>query len=605
MKKGIVTFLCLALFTVCCNLSEKLVLPPDIKYVTQDGTIPERVGIEQGWTNDQRNTFWFTSQGSQIMPYSWFTWLEQPDNSEFFRNVDHMNMLGYVPMATSKDNPSGLPIGFAMTKAKSAKDSYMGLTCAACHTNQINFKGTKYLVDGAPTLANFVLFFDRIVEALQVTHDDDEKFNRFSLRVLGQSYSKAAAKRLRKDLQDAATKTKQRQEVNALPLDYPSDFTSWARLDAFGNIENAGSAFALDDLTNKNSPTAPVSYPFLWGTHQSDYVQWNASAKNTPVVGPLVRNIGEVVGVFGGLTIKESNWLKQLFGIKQSYASTVDFHGLGQLEGHVKILQSPRWSKTVLPPIDQELSAKGEVIFKAKCAGCHQVIPFDEESDHYKVIKTPLKTVGTDHMMAWSVANHEAKTLILNGSKSDILVGKEFGETTRALDIAVDGVIGLVLKHPAEVLEAAALTEEVKKEFLEDYVEEQAESIDSVRDIQYHPNQAPRGFNEELDLTGLVYKARPLNGIWATAPYLHNGSVPNLWQLLARPEDRPLSFWVGGREIDARHVGFQSNRGKSKFQVMKEDGITIMPGNSNRGHIWGTDLDDDSKWALVEYMKSL
>jgi hypothetical protein len=41
-------------------------------------------------------------------------------------------------------------------------------------------------------------------------------------------------------------------------------------LDAFGNIQNAGTAFALHDLNNKNIPNAPVSYPFIWGTHQSD-----------------------------------------------------------------------------------------------------------------------------------------------------------------------------------------------------------------------------------------------------------------------------------------------------------------------------------------------
>jgi len=304
MKKGIAFFFILALFTICCNLSKNLTLPKDVKYVSQDGQTPDRISLEQGWNNDQRNKFWFTSQGSQIMPYSWFTWLEQPDNSKFFRNTDHMSMLGYIPMTTSKDNPSGLPIGFAMTKAKSAKDSYVGLTCAACHTNQINFKGEKYLIDGAPSLANFVLFFDRIVEALNATYENDDKFHRFSLRVLGGGYSKANAKKLKKKLLEIATQSKARQDVNALPLDYPKDFTSFARLDAFTNIENAGSAFALGDLKNKNAPTAPVSYPFLWGTHQSNVVQWNASAKNTPLVGPLVRNVGEVVGVFGGLTIK-------------------------------------------------------------------------------------------------------------------------------------------------------------------------------------------------------------------------------------------------------------------------------------------------------------
>ncbi len=103
----------------------------------------------------------------------------------------------------------------------------------------------------------------------------------------------------------------------------------------------------------------------------------------------------------------------------------------------------------------------------------------------------------------------------------------------------------------------------------------------------------------------LKYKARPLNGIWATAPYLHNGSVPNLWQLLQKPEDRVTSFYVGSREFDPKHVGFDTTQapGTTLFRVVK-DGKQI-PGNSNAGHTYGTGLIDKEKWDLIEYMKTL
>ncbi len=62
----------------------------------------------------------------------------------------------------------------------------------------------------------------------------------------------------------------------------------------------------------------------------------------------------------------------------------------------------------------------------------------------------------------------------------------------------------------------------------------------------------------------LSYKARSLNGIWATAPYLHNGSVPTLYDLLlpvnareAAPKARPVTFKVGAREFDPVKVGFR------------------------------------------------
>lgn len=607
MKKGIVFLLGLGIISICCNVNTDFVLPPDVTYVSADGSVPERTHLQQDWSPDIREKFWFTSQGAHIMPYSWFTWLEQPDNSELFRNTEHMESLGYLPMKSSAWNPSGLPIGFAMSRAKSAKDAYMGFTCAACHTNQINFKGQKYLVDGAPTLANFVLFFDKIVSALHNTHDDPVKFERFARRVLQGNYSNSTAKDLKSALLEAALAAADRQKVNSLPNGYPSDFTSFGRLDAFGNIENAGAAFALGDLRNGNPPAAPVSYPFLWGTHQSNVVQWNASAPNTPLVGPLVRNTGEVVGVFGGLTIKEANWLQKLFGKDHIYSSTVDFHGLGALEGYVKILRSPRWSETTLPSINASLRDRGGDLFGEHCASCHEVIPRENEGDHYKAKKIPLAEVGTDPMTSWSIQNHTSKTLILEGYKADIVVGDKFGPTTRSLDIALNGVVGLVLRNPVKALEAGFITNSVKKKSWDEYVDENTSKRDSIIEEEARLSSsidqsslAPGTKN----LQGLVYKARPLNGIWATAPYLHNGSVPNLTALLMPPEERPTSFWVGNHEYDEVNVGFVSTSGKNEFKVMKSPN-EIMEGNSNRGHDYGTDLSVEDKKALIEFMKSL
>ena len=80
--------------------------------------------------------------------------------------------------------------------------------------------------------------------------------------------------------------------------------------------------------------------------------------------------------------------------------------------------------------------------------------------------------------------------------------------------------------------------------------------------------------------------------------------IPNLWQLLQAPDQRVTSFWVGSFEFDPKNVGFVSDSGKNEFKVLKSDG-TVMPGNGNGGHIYGTEISDEEKWALVEYMKTL
>jgi hypothetical protein len=57
----------------------------------------------------------------------------------------------------------------------------------------------------------------------------------------------------------------------------------------------------------------------------------------------------------------------------------------------------------------------------------------------------------------------------------------------------------------------------------------------------------------------LAYRARPLNGIWATAPYLHNGSVPSLHELLLPVEQRKKVFYIGNWEFNPETVGFETD----------------------------------------------
>ena len=98
------------------------------------------------------------------------------------------------------------------------------------------------------------------------------------------------------------------------------------------------------------------------------------------------------------------------------------------------------------------------------------------------------------------------------------------------------------------------------------------------------------------------YANHPLDGIWARAPYLHNGSVPTLRDLLEPPDRRPAAFYRGYDVYDRVNVGFVSDvpqeGGRDFFRY-----DTTVPGNSNAGHVYGTSLTDDEKRAIVEYLK--
>jgi hypothetical protein len=95
----------------------------------------------------------------------------------------------------------------------------------------------------------------------------------------------------------------------------------------------------------------------------------------------------------------------------------------------------------------------------------------------------------------------------------------------------------------------------------------------------------------------------PLDGVWLRAPYLHNGSVPTLWDLLQDPELRPVQFRRGYNVYDPRHLGFVSSGSEAAAAGTLYD--TRQPGNGNQGHWFGITLTDQEKWQLIEYLKTL
>jgi len=94
--------------------------------------------LPQNWTDTEANWFYDVAQGSKLLPYKWFLSLEQPDSGKLFNDPDHIRRIGYIPRSPKQDNPDGLPIGFVRD------GKHVGLTCAACHTLQIEFAGFSF-----------------------------------------------------------------------------------------------------------------------------------------------------------------------------------------------------------------------------------------------------------------------------------------------------------------------------------------------------------------------------------------------------------------------------------------------------------------------------
>lgn len=593
--------------------------------------------LEQNWSDEQARRYYNDTQGSRMMPYLWFLHLEQAGSTALFRDAANMRSMGYLPRSPdSKGNPDGLPVGFALDGDRE-KDGSLGLTCSACHTAQVNYKGTAWLIDGGPTMADAQKFMKELVAALKATRADGEKFNRFASAVLGPGPAEAARGELTRDLEKLIPKREGYNERNFPAPDLPA--FGPGRIDAFGAIFNEVAARFAQVPDAETQCDAPVSYPFLWDTPRHDRVQWNGSGPNISVgnahIGALGRNVAEVVGVFAD--VDTTNKEIPLRG----YTSSVNMENLKDLEELLRELWSPEWPAE-FGAVNPALAAEGKQLFAANCAGCHESLKRD---DPKRKVTARMSAVGTDETMARNAAERKSASGIFEGRWVLFPEIRKLGPvepTANLLSHMVQRVLvsSNTIKHGEEIpYESDVFVE------LEDGgagISAKLDSIDIVKgelrkarikSLAILRNGAAPVFQRGSDLTDIPmnlakfltrgvgrlkefsdfnagegkgpavkyqYKARPLNGIWATGPYLHNGSVLNLDELLKRAADRKTTFRIGTREFDPEHVGFE-DVGDFVFDTQAQ------PGNSNKGHEYGPaeGFSAEQRKSLIEYMKTL
>ena len=125
----------------------------------------------------------------------------------------------------------------------------------------------------------------------------------------------------------------------------------------------------------------------------------------------------------------------------------------------------------------------------------------------------------------------------------------------------------------------------------------------------YHQADNFNKFLSELEIPGYKPSAQPgirstqrywastLTGVWARSPYLHNGSVRTMKELLTAPADRTKTFHRGSRDYDANDMGY-TDGGPYVLD-------TSSPGSANAGHSYGASLPERDKKDLIEYLKTL
>lgn len=573
----------------------------------------------QGWSSADRNSWYYGTQGSRLIPYAWFQALEQADSTAMFADEQHLLSYGYIPAGA--DRPNRLPVGFAIDRQPDDKlkitklrwyagqrgdsdrraEPWLGFNCAACHTGELRHQGQPIRVDGGPGLGDFDSLIENLDRALIATRTDPQKFDRFAGRVLAGKDNAANRDALRQSLDSLIAWQRKASDLNRSPLR-----AGHARVDAFGHIYNKVVLFAADPQPPIVNPAdAPVSYPFLWNINKQKHVQWNGAAENARLgsfdYGAMGRNAGEVLGVFGELSpVMAGSPGQPLAG----YRSSVNAGNLEGLERLVARLQPPLWPAS-FPPIDQAKAARGRELFARDCASCHKT-PDRQQPGQPTEVMVPFHSARpenvTDIWMACNALVYESRTGLLNGTKDGFINGQPLPAVAPVVTMLATSVKGALVGKKGQIVATAAggflgLDRPVEV-FQGDVVPETPEQIREGR----------RAFCTSTDHRLLAYKARPLDGIWATAPYLHNGSVPTLYHLLLPAEQRPRSFNVGTRDYDPRFVGYdwRPTAPGNRFRFDAFEGNRPKDGNANMGHDYGARrLSEDDRWALVEYLKTL
>ncbi|PSO19580.1 cytochrome c [Bradyrhizobium sp. MOS003] len=641
--------------------------------------------LEQNWSLKDRHWFHHASQGTATfpVPYEWFMALEQPRLHLFskpgmIKESAYLERFGFIPSPqsiqtdtttlrrfgyanvyettqapdwssrwTPAENVDGLPVGFArMTGVVDPatgrrEEDKIGLTCAACHTGQIHYQGVDVRFDGGPAMTDLKKLELSTGLSIAYTLYVPFRFQRFADRVLGPDASKTDRAALKQKLSAIGTflidwaKTQQKTVESKKTWNgrqQQDTEEGFGRLDALNRIGNQvfSQDLALSGIKgfekNLHAQDAPVSYPAIWTVPWFKFAQYDASIEQ-----PLIRNAGEALGVTALLNLSDA------YPEERLWRSSVNIRTLGWIEDMLRGpdpfkpadpsagpkfggLLAPKWPSQILGDawrLKPDRVERGRAIYAEMCSGCHlpaMDTPAFWSSKHWEpngdskvlnAVTIPLKEINTDPEQSLVLSNRIVDVPgFLKVNTADL-------QTWWQCDIPTAS------KSPNEMVYALGLmtvVDLVARKWMDDEKvpdAERAKIWNLARKNCLNPAPDPR------------YRARPLNGIWATAPYLHNGSVPSLYWLLKPASERPTQFCMGRRDYDPVTVGFAvtanetCKTGETQFSAGSEK--DPIQGNSVLGHsferkegepkrdgvIGRMFKDDAERYDLIEYLKTL
>jgi len=649
--------------------------------------VNDRQYLEQGWTPEERQLFYYHPQGSaQVMlaqlRYAWFVNLELAGSRERFAAPENMSRYGFLTDLRQQPdpayNPGNLPVGMTKYFDATVGAELVDFTCSLCHTGELHYRGTAVRVDGGQSMHAITSmkpgqFQAELMLAMLATYWNPWKFDRFAKSVVEPRLTGGTAQGFDLDAAKKTLRSEFKRSIDTLLANAWTDlkhgsypvFEGYGRTDATQRIANTvfGRHISPD---NYRPATAPVSYPHLWDIAKFDWVQWEGYASQ-----PMARNINESLGVGARLDLFDE------FGaplpLHLRYDTSIHPDRLHEIERTLAKLQAPRWPEQLFGEIDVEKARAGRVLFDVHCRHCHgpHLDPYvdpkfidaatgerkpgvtfvllddgscaasspeypqagrrlteaqclnlqnpqriadvdgqavyeiddalkvtgtldDRHVEEWRVALLPITDVGTDRNAALNFANHRYDASRLGWTPEQLVALCIAPEVANRIDPgSVSAVVGLNIMSTA-----------ISNRYFEQYPPASREQL--FRYMGYGVFDYPRTDPQRLK----NYKSRPLHGIWATPPFLHNGSVRTVYQMISPRSEREAWYWSGTKEYDPVDLGYRSLPvpGAVKYD-------TRVTGNDNTGHefragcqsngVIGPYLKPEQRRQIIEYLKAM
>ena len=595
-------------------------------------------GKKEGWNDYRRERYYQTSQGSLVMPYAWFRAIEWRTSRDRFASPAIQARYGLLPDNDPKYNKDQMPVGIVKNIVANEYVDLLGegekewasISCAACHTGQLLYKGNAMRIDGGQGFWNFDKWSGDMVFSLMLTSADTKRFERFCGRVYGYPdggrCSDGEKTTLRKQIKRYFDSDLVTSAINALfNHTYPTTegFTRTSALGRgvngeFGPLDPCHGRLSRNCYRNVDVNTGPVSFPPLWYTHEYDWVQ-----STTAIRQPLGRNVTEAWGVSVRVALKPED---------KQFAATANIDDMFWMETLLSILPAPKWPEGILGgdgKIKQDRVERGrylynEAVWPNAPPADQAELPADKSANILGPNPDRPKTgyCARCHAPAFEPENAwlTEATTPANGAAAN-LYDRKFLQ----LPLYRQNVMGTDADDAKQFNARRVYPGILTPLFNQNQFDTQGRvgigdiltvSINGILDRWFKENKVPQacqeimeGHRRNLFRAPLGYPARPLDGYWSTGPFLHNGSVRTIYELLSPVGERARHFYIGTREFDPVHLGFLDDPIEGAFLF-----DTSVRGNSNAGHefrnappntdgVIGPYLSPEDRLAIIEYLK--